>query len=400
MRVAVVSEFYPRVGGPSPDPVLGVWAHLQAVAARDAGAEVRVLALHRPIPPRDAPRKLRALAARARQPRRATLDGIEVRYVPFLAPPRWRTYGSWGAWAAPPLARALARLRREWPFHLVHAHNGIPAADAVRRARALTGGARVPLVVSVHGGDVRWTAPHFGERPVRRALEAADLVLANSRGIEALARAAGARAARVVHLGTDVPAQRTRCERPDTIVTVAHLIARKRHADVIRALPDGARYLIVGDGPERGRIEELAERLGRPVELTGQLPHDEALALARGCAAFAMPSTAEAFGVAYVEAMAGGLPAVGRRGEPGPEEIAAHGPGMLRAGDDDLEAALRRALRERDELGAAARATVAEHFTWEACGRATVDAYASVAPPGPLHGHARPGGTTAGGRGD
>jgi glycosyltransferase involved in cell wall biosynthesis len=81
-----------------------------------------------------------------------------------------------------------------------------------------------------------------------------------------------------------------------------------------------------------------------------------------------MPSTDEAFGVAYVEAMAGGLPAIGRAGEPGPEEIAAVGPGMHLAGD--LVATIHAA---RD--GAAARRTAAEHFTWEACGRATVRAY-------------------------
>ena len=42
-----------------------------------------------------------------------------------------------------------------------------------------------------------------------------------------------------------------------------------------------------------------------------------------------LPSTEEAFGVAYVEAMAAGLPAVGLAGEDGPEEIAALGEGML-----------------------------------------------------------------------
>ena len=47
MRVAVVAEFYPRAD----DPVLGVWAHRQALAARDAGADVRVLVLHRLVPP-------------------------------------------------------------------------------------------------------------------------------------------------------------------------------------------------------------------------------------------------------------------------------------------------------------------------------------------------------------
>src|SRR5204862_2649040 len=93
VRVAVVSEFYPRAR----DPVLGIWAHRQAVAARDAGADVRVLVLHRPIPPRAEPAKLRTLGRMLRQPRRAELDGIEVEYVPFLSPPRGRTYSSWGA---------------------------------------------------------------------------------------------------------------------------------------------------------------------------------------------------------------------------------------------------------------------------------------------------------------
>lgn len=154
MRVAIVSEFYPRAH----DPVLGVWAHRQALAARDAGADVRVLVLHRPVPPRatrgrDVPRALATLAA---QPRRARLDGIEVQYVPFLAPPRPRSYGSWGAWAAPTLAVALRRLRAHFPFDLVHAHNAVPAAAAVLAARTAA-----PLVVSVHGGDVYFTAPRY-----------------------------------------------------------------------------------------------------------------------------------------------------------------------------------------------------------------------------------------------
>ena len=53
MRVAVVAEWYPSPA----DPVLGVWAHRQAVAARDAGADVRVLAMRRPVPPISAARR-------------------------------------------------------------------------------------------------------------------------------------------------------------------------------------------------------------------------------------------------------------------------------------------------------------------------------------------------------
>jgi hypothetical protein len=152
MRDAVVAEFYPRAA----DRVLGVWAHRQALAAREAGAEVRVLVLHRPVPPRaTAKRHMLGVARRlAAQPRHDELDGLDVEYVPFLAPPRSGSYGSWGAWAAPTLAVALRRLRRRFPFDVVHAHNAVPAADAVLRARI-----GAPLVISVHGGDVFHAAP-------------------------------------------------------------------------------------------------------------------------------------------------------------------------------------------------------------------------------------------------
>jgi teichuronic acid biosynthesis glycosyltransferase TuaC len=382
MKVCVVAEFYPRAA----DPVLGVWAHRQALAARDAGAEVRVLVLHRPLPPRAAARSPGALRSALAQPRRASLDGLDVEYVRFLAPPRPGSYGSWGAWAAPPLALALRRLRRDFAFDLVHAHNAVPAGDAVRRAR--TG---APLVVSVHGGDVFFTAPGSGpgDRAVRRCFGAARLVLANSAGIEAAARRLGARDARVVHLGTDLPPARTAAVGPQEIVTVGHLVARKRHADVIRALwllrdrHPTLRYVVIGDGPEREALQRLARELGVAdrVELTGQLPHAAALERARRSAIFAMPSVDEAFGVAYVEAMAGGLPAIGSLGEPGPQEIAAEGDGLRLVAPGDVEALgaeLGGLLDDpawRRELGERGRATVAGHFTWEGCGRATLRAY-------------------------
>jgi glycosyltransferase involved in cell wall biosynthesis len=350
VRVAIVSEFYPS----RRDPVLGIWAHRQALAARDAGAEVRVLVLHRLIPPRAALSAgpsvlLRELRARLREPRGQLRDGLEVTYVPFLSPARERHYANWGSWAAAPLALALGRLERAFPYELIHAHNAVPAGEAVRIARRGR-----PLVVSVHGGDVLYTAPRSpqGARAVARALGAARLVLANSEGIRELAAAAGARETRVVHLGADIPPAVGRREldrpyggRPPQLVTVAHLVARKRHADVLRALAVLAprhptlRYSIIGDGPEREALEALALRLGVEgrVDFRGQLEPDRALEEARRATLFVMPSTEEAFGTAYVEAMAAGVPAIGCRGEPGPEEIAAAGDGFLLVPPGDIE---------------------------------------------------------------
>jgi teichuronic acid biosynthesis glycosyltransferase TuaC len=382
MRVAIVAEYYPRAA----DPVLGVWAHRQALAARDAGADVRVLVLHRPVPPKAAlaRRDPKELAAPLRQPLRTELDGIEVRYVPFLAPPRPRSYGSWGAWAAPTLALTLRRLRRDFPYDLVHAHYAAPGGDAVRRARPGT-----PYVVSVHGGDVLAVARRpDGEAPVRRALAGARLVLANSAAIEQRARALGAEHTRVVHLGTDLPAERPSGDG-GALVTVANLVERKRHADVLRALwllrdsHPALAWIVVGEGPERPALERLADELGLSGRLhfTGRLPHAEAVATAQRGAVFVLPSVDEAFGVAYVEAMAAGVPAIGARGEPGPEEIAAAGGGIRLVAPGDPEALaeeLRTLLddhRWRRELGREARATVEASFTWPRCGEATVAAY-------------------------
>ena len=384
MRVAIVTEYYPRAH----DPVLGIWAHRQALAARDAGADVRVLVLHRPVPPLSTapPDLLRETRRLARQPRRARLDGLYVRYVPFVSPPRPRSYGSWGAWAAPTVALALRALRRRFAFELVHAHNAVPAGDAVLRARV-----GVPLVVSVHGSDVFHTAPRHaaGRAAVRRTFAGARLVLANSAGVADAARELGAANPRVLRLGTDMPEPVPTGEREHALVTVAHLVARKRHADVVRALAllherhPALRYVVIGDGPERERLRRLAAELGVAdrVELTGQLPHARALARARRCALFAMPSVDEAFGVAYVEAMAGGLPAIGARGEPGPEDIAAAGGGIRLVAPGDhvaLAAAIGALIDDPDTLravGDAARATVQAAFTWERCGRETLRAY-------------------------
>jgi glycosyltransferase involved in cell wall biosynthesis len=379
----VLAEYYPRAR----DPVRGIWAHRQALAAHDAGAEVRVLVLHRPLPPleslrdRDAEAALREL----RQPPHAQLDGLRVDYVRYISPPRAQSYKKWGAWAAPLLKRRLISLARDWPFDLIHAHYALPAGDAARRAAP-----RVPLVVSVHGHDV--FGPGSGGERVTKVLAGASLVLANSAGTAERCSAAGARATRVVHLGSDLPPAVASPPASPTLVTVAHLAARKRHADVldavaiVRASRPEIRYVIVGDGPEREAIRARIATLGleRHVELRGALPNPQAVAAARSATLCVMPSVDEAFGVAYVEAMAGGVPAIGCAGEPGPEEIARAGSGIELVPAREpaaLAEAIERLLSDpaaMDRLRIAARETVRRDFTWERCGQETVDSYHQV----------------------
>jgi glycosyltransferase involved in cell wall biosynthesis len=380
LKVLVVAEFYPRVA----DPALGIWAHRQALAARDHGAEVRVVVLHRPIAPAARFRDADAWRDALTQPARTQLDGLDIRYLKFVSPPRGRSYAHWGAFAAPGLALELRRIRRAFPYDVLHAHYAVPAADALLRTRD-----RTPMVISEHGGDVFHTArTPAGRARVQHAFAAARIVMANSMGIERACRDLGAQTTRVVHLGTDLIPMERRPPAAPTLVTVGQLIARKRQADVLRAMwilrdrrPD-LRYRMIGDGPERDALALTARQLGiaERVEFTGPLPHPEALKRGRDASIFVMPSTDEAFGVAYVEAMAAGLPAIGSRGEPGPEDIASLGHGMRLVPPADPEALAREIdhLLDADwgtRIGAAAQATVAAHFTWDACGAATVAAY-------------------------
>ena len=138
--------------------------------------------------------------------------------------------------------------------------------------------------------------------------------------------------------------------------------------------------MIVGDGPERGRLEGLARELGvaERTRFLGALPHERALAEAWRAHAFVLPSVDEAFGVAYVEAMAGWVPAIGLRGEDGPEEIAAAGGGITLAEPGSLRVAIEATLADREALGRAGRATVQRSFTWDRTGRDTVAAYAEA----------------------
>jgi teichuronic acid biosynthesis glycosyltransferase TuaC len=378
MRVCVVAEYYPRPD----DPVSGVWAHRQALAARAEGCDVRVLALDRPVPSaaalRDPKRLRRELAAIRARPRRARIDGIEVEYVRYLSPPRERSYAAWHRYASGPLGRALRRL----DVDLIHAHYAMPAGAAVHPHAG-----DLPVVISVHGGDLLTPllqAPAT-RMQVAHVLTRAAAVLCNSAATRERAAALCGRSEhmRVVHLGADIPDRLP--PKSDVIATVGHVIPRKRHIDVLEALVHlpGVRWIVVGDGPELPRLRDRAAALGLAdrVELLGALPHEEAMAALARARMMVLPSVDEAFGVAYIEALAHGAPAVGVAGEGGPEEIARLTDAMVLVPPRDpraLAEALERHLADRaglERLSEHGREAVRANFTWKACGEATVRAY-------------------------
>jgi glycosyltransferase involved in cell wall biosynthesis len=164
------------------------------------------------------------------------------------------------------------------------------------------------------------------------------------------------------------------------LLTVARLAASERYKgvdSVLRSLPaitrriPGLRYVVIGDGADRPRLEALAHELGisRHVEFRGWI---ETAMLARAyaeCSVFVMPSSKEGFGIVFLEAAFFGKTSVGGRHGGTPEVIEDSVTGLLVDREDiyGLEAALTMLLgdppRMRD-MGLRAKKRLTERFTY------------------------------------
>jgi len=141
-------------------------------------------------------------------------------------------------------------------------------------------------------------------------------------------------------------------EGPPRILTVAHLYPRKGVDTLLRAFANistNATLRIVGAGPERNRLEHLAQTLDLTdrIHFLGHLPFAALVAEYRNATIFALPTEQEGFGIVFLEAMASGLPIIAARVAAVPEVVA---DGLLvDSGDESaLTESIERLLREAD----------------------------------------------------
>lgn len=159
------------------------------------------------------------------------------------------------------------------------------------------------------------------------------------------------------------------------LVSVARVQHGKGHDLTIRAvarLRDSGRSVrlrIVGGGPERAALQSLTEQLGidEAVEFTGSVSENDVITYLRAADAFVLASHFEGLGVAYMEAMALGLPTIGTDAG-GVGEIITHERDGLLVPPEDYErlaAAIARLMDDpalRRHLSTNARRTIVERF--------------------------------------
>lgn len=141
----------------------------------------------------------------------------------------------------------------------------------------------------------------------RRTAAGPDVLVANSENVRRRIRERWGRDAELIYPPVDTTELQLSGRDDGFLLMAARLLAYRRADDAVMAANELRReLLIVGDGPERARLERLA---GPTVRFTGHLPRSQVLELFERCHAYLLPGV-EDFGIAAVEAMAAGKPVV------------------------------------------------------------------------------------------
>ncbi|HET9065823.1 MAG TPA: glycosyltransferase family 4 protein [Gemmatimonadales bacterium] len=306
MRVLFVTHNYPRFEG----DLSGNFLHPLARALQGRGHEVRVIA------PSD-----------AGQGGTDLVEGVPVRRVRYadaahetlayrgtmasaLGSPR-------GMHALAGMVRAFTNATREeiagGTDTVVHAHWWFPAALAIPRG--------TPAVVTCHGTDLRLLDTSRLARFVgRRVLRRMTIVTTVSRFLADIVTRRTGRpvAADEVHPMPILQVARPLSEGGGGIVILGRLTPQKRLGLAFEGIADArARGVdvpvtVVGDGPERARLQMLVGALGLRAQVTfaGNVPAREVPGFLAHADACVMTARHEGLGLAAAEAMIQGVPTI------------------------------------------------------------------------------------------
>ena len=296
LRVLFVAHSFPRHEGDA----AGAFILRLAVALADRGVAVHALA-----------------PSAADLPLSAELSGIPVTRFRY-APARWETLAYGGTMIAEArrtagltmlsllaAARgAVAKAVQAQGSHLVHAHWWFPSGLAAASA------ARVPIITTMHGTDVRIARAVPAARPALRwVLRRSAAATTVSRWLaDAVRGMAPASAPAVVPMPAAVELFTPGGVRdPKLILFVGRLNAQKGARHLIRAVAtmnQRARLRLIGDGPDADALHRQAgaQGLANRIEWLPPQPQPALATHYRQAAIVAVPSIEEGLGMVAVEA--------------------------------------------------------------------------------------------------
>ena len=299
----------------------------------------------------------------------------------------------------PPYALSLASKMVEVctyeKLDLLHVHYAVPHATSAYLAKQVMGKGSAKIITTLHGTDITLVGNDRSYLPITRfsitesdGVTAPSLYLkhatydklnvATSTAIEVIPNFVNAELFQPLPDGlrvdtSEVLCRAGCCSAAEKIIThVSNFRPVKRLADVVhvfarvcRQMP--AHLILVGDGPERSRIEALVRELGL-VDKVCFLGKQETFAnVLQASDLFLLPSETESFGLSALEAMACGVPVIASNIH-GIPEVVLHGETGFLSAVGDVDDMARNALlllqddSLRDRMSKAARSRAVANF--------------------------------------
>ncbi|MDO5068080.1 MAG: glycosyltransferase [Propionibacteriaceae bacterium] len=242
---------------------------------------------------------------------------------------------------------------------------------------------RVPTVLNVWGSDVSET-PHrspLHREWVRWSLRQPTRVASTSRSMaDGASWLLAGRIPDITPFGIDVElfSPQETAPTPHGVIGTVKKLDPVYGIDILlqsfAQLPPTLRLRVAGQGDQESDLRALATKLGVAdrVDFLGQLPNPEVPEVLRGLDVFVALSREESFGVAILEALACGTPAV-TSDAPGPAEVMRDGVTGFVVPRNDPDAAARALQRLVDDpemarrMGEAGRRHVMENYSWQHC---------------------------------
>jgi glycosyltransferase involved in cell wall biosynthesis len=284
----------------------------------------------------------RDMAALAQVPLHEQRDGIDVHHPRYLSLPGMaaRITPDMIVQAAAPM---LAKLLRDGDvFDAIDAHYLYPDGVA---AVALGKRFNLPVVITARGSDVtQWPDFPRPRRRIQHAIAQADALISVSAALGAGLVKLGADPTKVHVLRNGIDLAQFQPQDPTAaraalgitgklLISVGLLIPRKGHDKTIAALkllPDVS-LIILGEGPERTALLDLAQRLGVAdrVRLLGAKPHAELPHYYSAADAMVLASSREGWANVLLESMACGTPVLASNIPGNPEVVQSPEAGLI-----------------------------------------------------------------------
>lgn len=281
---------------------------------------------------------------------------------------------------------AAARLARSGEFDVLHAFWPLPHGLLGLAAKKASG---VPLVSTFFGVELTWAESQlrFLNPAIRKIVEGSDgVTVISSHTAAALERVAPRVAPRVIpfgaaaHPGEAAALPERRPGEPLDLLFIGRLVERKGVRVLVEALSRGGhdRLTVVGEGPERQRLEQAARDLGLGdrVRFTGSIPSEALRRTIAESDALVLPAVRDAkgdvegLGVVLIEALLAGRPVIASRSG-GIVDIVRHEETGLLVEPGDADALAAAITRYRDDpalarvLAAKGREHVEAEFSWD-----------------------------------